>query len=174
MIFTAAQQSSLQGLKQVLHEFYTLSDLQVSYIKSEIFYSGIDDAITSSINLKLGTLPVRYLGVPLVFGKLNNKDCKPLIDKITSRITAWTSWFLSLAGRLQLVNSILTSMYIYWCNNFFLPIKVIRSVESLRSAFLWKGNVSHAKGAKVNWKTMCMPKSKGGLGIKRLLDWNEV
>lgn len=47
-----------------------------------------------------GKLPVRYLGVPLIFGKLTLKDCNSLIERITARIKAWTSRFLSFSGRL--------------------------------------------------------------------------
>lgn len=99
----------------MLQAFHALSGLQVSCSKSEIFCGCVDKTTTSSlatsINLKVGSLPVGYLGVPLISGKLKEKDSKPLLDRITSRInTAWTSRFLCLSGRLQLVSSVLASM----------------------------------------------------------------
>lgn len=48
--------------------------------------------------MKLGRLLVRYLGVPLIAGKLSEADCQPLINKLTARIKSWTSKFLSIAG----------------------------------------------------------------------------
>lgn len=63
------------------------------------------------MGLKLGQLPVRYLGVPLISQKLRDVDCKCLIEKITARISSWTARYLSYAGRWQLVSSILASMY---------------------------------------------------------------
>lgn len=176
MVFSSDHLDSLQGILSVLHEFHMLSGLQISQAKSELFCEGIAENIkiqlASAVSLKVGTLPVRYLGVSLVFEKLKDRDCKPLLDKITARISAWTYRFLSMAGRLQLVTSVLNSMYAYWCNIFLLPTKVMRTVESICCAFLWKGTVSHAKGAKVRWEVVCLPKSEGGLGIKRLQDWN--
>src|SRR4051812_21762551 len=110
MVFSTAKLDSLQGILSFLTEFHSLSGMHVSQAKSELFCGGIAEDIqaqlVSFVHLKLGTLPLRYLGVPLISGKLKDKDCKPLLGRITSRISAWTSRFLSLAGKLQLVNSV--------------------------------------------------------------------
>lgn len=102
-----------------------MSRLGVSYSKSDIFCSGISKELqlqlSSAMELRLGILPVCYLGVPLVSGKISHIDCIPLIDKITARISSWSSRFLTFAGRFQLINSILASVYSYWCNIFLLP-----------------------------------------------------
>jgi hypothetical protein len=36
-----------------------------------------------------GTLPVRYLGVPLITKRLSAVDCDTLVAKIISRIESW-------------------------------------------------------------------------------------
>lgn len=56
--------------------------------------------------------------------------CKPLVDKITSKITSWTSRFLSIVGRLKLINSMLCKMYNFWCN-ILLPKRVIKEVDGM-------------------------------------------
>ncbi|KAJ4891276.1 hypothetical protein Rs2_31024 [Raphanus sativus] len=38
----------------------------------------------------------------------------------------------------------------------------------------WRGAPQSARGAKVCWETVCTPKAEGGLGLKRLADWNQV
>ena len=35
-------------------------------------------------------MPVRYLGLPIITWKLSSKDCIPLIEKITARLSTWT------------------------------------------------------------------------------------
>lgn len=40
------------------------------------------------------------------------------------------------------------------------------------NAFLWKGKEGSVLGAKVRWAQVCMPKEEGGLGLKRLAEWN--
>ncbi|CAL1399343.1 unnamed protein product [Linum trigynum] len=87
---------------------------------------------------KLGTLLVRYLGLPLLAGKLTVKACKPLIDRVVGRITSWKSKSLSYAGKLQLVVSVLYNLSQFWMLIFILPKVVIRAIEKLCSDFLWE------------------------------------
>ena len=84
---------------------------------------------------KLGILPVRYLGVPLVTRRLSARDCEPLVEKITARITSWSAKLLSYAGRLQLIKSVLFSLQNYWWRNFILPKGVMIKVNKLCAGF---------------------------------------
>lgn len=175
MIFTDASPKSLHGIKSALVSFGEMSSLRVSYEKSEIFCSRVHDqkALADIIGLRIGSLPVRHLGVPLISGKLSSADCRALVDKITGA-AIWTVRFLFYAGRLQLVSSILTSMHNYWCDIFMLPKKVIKDVERTCNSFLWNGSVGSVVGAKVGWKAICSPKCEGGLGLRNIEDWNKA
>lgn len=134
-----------------------------------------------AMELEWGALPVRYLGIPLICGKLRmedcqklrKEDCQPLIDKITSRIKSWTSKFLTFAGRLQLFDSVINSMINHWMSVFLLPKSVIKAVEKLFCSFLWSGVSDSSFCAKVAWKKDCIPKIEGGLGLKDLTLWNK-
>lgn len=111
VIFDDASKHCLTGLKEVLDTFYEWSGLKVNYEKSEIFLFGVPEVeincLTSSLRIRRGSLPVRYLGVPLVSGRLSEKDYNPLVEKITARVNSWGTKHLSFAGRLQLVHFIL-------------------------------------------------------------------
>lgn len=48
-------------------------------------------------------------------GKLNDNDCKPLIERMTYKRNSWTSKHLSFAGRLKLLNSLIVSIQNDWC-----------------------------------------------------------
>ena len=58
--------------------------------KSSIFVAGVSNEAAShlaaSMGFVLGNLPVRYLGLPLLTGRLRANDCVPLVQRITSRI----------------------------------------------------------------------------------------
>lgn len=135
---------------------------------------GYQIALASLLDMKSGTLPVKYLGVTFISGKLRDIDCQPLVDKITSRIKTWTTKFLTFAGRLRLIDSILNSMINYWLPVFLLPMKVIKAVERLCCSYLWKGLPGSALGAKVKWQKVCQPKTKRGLGLKDIVVWNKA
>ena len=40
--------------------------------------------------------------------------------------------------------------------------------------FLWSGSDMRTNGAKVAWDQVCLPKKEGGLGIKRITEWNKI
>ena len=67
----------------------------------------VKDQIFGILSFNAGSLPIRYLGVPLISSRLKKSDCKILVEKIVARARSWASRALSYAGRLQLVNSIL-------------------------------------------------------------------
>lgn len=140
IIFSEATASSLQCIQSVLDEFYHLLGLEVNFSKSELLCNNANESIqinlATVLGIKKGTPLMRYLGVPLIAGKLSEGGCKALVDKITARIQSWTSKFLSFAGRLQLICSVLESFTNYWCTIFLIPKKVLKAVSRLCSAFL--------------------------------------
>lgn len=87
---------------------------------------------------------------------------------------SWTGRFLSRAGRLQLINSVITSLANFWMSAFRLPGSCLKEIERLCSAFLWSGPELKTTKAKVSWKEVCLPKAEGGLGIRPLKEVNVV
>ena len=98
----------------------------------------------------------------------------PILEKIRGRIFTWTMRFLSYAGRLQLIQSVLVSIVNFWSAVFRLPSQCIKEIEQLCSAFLWSGPTLKTSGAKVAWKEASKPKNEGGLGIRSLKEVNMV
>ncbi|KAM1264145.1 hypothetical protein ACFX2J_033983 [Malus domestica] len=54
------------------------------------------------------------------------------------------------------------------------PKKILRDIEQRVQKFLWFGKLSGHCVAKVAWDDVCLTKSDGGLGIKKLIDWNRA
>ncbi|KAH0865350.1 hypothetical protein HID58_082561 [Brassica napus] len=63
------------------------------------------DHIKQTSGLTHGTLPIRYLGVPLCTRKLSMANCEPLISSVKAKLTSWSAKTLSFAGRLLLINT---------------------------------------------------------------------
>lgn len=105
---------------------------------------------------------------------MKKSDFQPLLDKVTSRFRSWTVKHLSYAGRLVLVQSVIYSIITFWATIFILPMDCVAALERMCNGFLWKGDSTSAKRAKVSWVSVCTPKICGGLGLKRISEWNQV
>lgn len=100
--------------------------------------------------------------------------CKPLLDRMLSRITSWTTKFLSYAGRAQLIKSVLYAIQMFWAQIFALPKKVIQAVENMCRRFLWTGNIETSRKALVAWDKLCWPKASGGMNFLDIYTWNKA
>ncbi|KAG7581859.1 Reverse transcriptase zinc-binding domain [Arabidopsis suecica] len=178
LIFFDGKEDSLQGVMDILEEFKAESGLGVNKDKTALFLDGgciqENSEMANRLGLLQGSLPVRYLGVPLTSKKMKEQDYQPLIDRILSRFSSWSVKHLSFAGRLQLIQSVIYSIITFWASIFILPNKCLETIERMCCAFLWKGSPFSARGARVSWESVCTPKSSGGLGLRRLQPWNKV
>ena len=152
-IFAKGNATSVQITMDELEKFDTFSGLQVNKQKSAVFLAGINDSVKATIlsmtGFSLRSLPVKYLGVPLISSKLSHSNCQPLLDKIIARIQLWTSRSLSFAGRLQLISSVLYSIQTYWCSMFIIPKFTCYKIEQIFYGFLCSSKDVNARQAKV-------------------------
>jgi len=178
MVFSAGSAHSLEGVLAIFKDFAAFSGLNISLEKSTLFMASISSETCASILARFpfdsGSLPVRYLGLPLMTKRMTLADCLPLLEKIRSRISSWKNRFLSYAGRLQLLNSVISSLTNFSISAFRLPRACIREIEQISAAFLWSGTDLNPHKAKVAWHDVCKPKSEGGLGLRSLVDVNKI
>ena len=123
---------------------------------------------------KIQSLPFTYLGLPMGTTKPRVEHYAPLMNRTERRLTA-TSNFLTHAGRLQLVNSVLSSLPTYAMCSLQVPVAVLEYIDRARRHCLWRGSDTNAKMKPlVAWKKCCKPKKKGGLGIINLKSQNSA
>jgi len=75
----------------------------------------------------------------------------------------WKSQYLSLGGRLTLIN-----MPTYMMSLFPIPDGVIDRLDALRRNHLWEGNSKTKKFHLVRWDTLIESKQAGEMGIRNL------
>lgn len=76
--------------------------------------------------------------------------------------------YLSLGGRVTLINSVLNSLPTYVMFLFPVPASPVKKLNRLRRDFLWKGNKEKKMGGGggynlVKWEVAQSSKSHGGL-----------
>ncbi|KAL0383225.1 UNVERIFIED_CONTAM: hypothetical protein Scaly_0609800 [Sesamum calycinum] len=152
-----------------LELFATLSGLHVNLAKSQLILSKAarhdSTQFLATLGFQEGQLPVKYLEVQLISSRLSLANCRPLLDKINSRIQGWGRISLSFAARVQLIKSALMALNTYWAMAFILPKGIIKEIEKHLQNFLWKG-VARTGYSKVTCSQVCNPIDEGGLGVR--------
>ena len=178
LVFSDGSNHSINGIKAVMRSFKCWTGLDTNPTKSEIFlggYSSIEASVISDLSgFKKGSFPTRYLGLPLNPTRLNFESLQPFLERITNKLHSWTAKCLSFAGKIKMVTSVIYGMVNFWSSVFTLPKRFYAKVDSLCSAFLWNNKTTSASGARVSWESICKPKQEGGLGIRKLEDYQSV
>jgi hypothetical protein len=74
--------------------------------------------------------------------------------------------YVSLGGRIVLLNSVLNSIPIFYLSFMKLPAVVLKKIIRIQREFLWGGVRGGRKINWVSWKEVCKPRGQGGLGVK--------
>jgi hypothetical protein len=142
-------ETHLLHLKEILHNFALSSGLKVNFHKSCLVPINIDQekatSLANAFGCLVGSFPFTYLGLPMGLTKLQVKDYAPLISRIERRLSASSQW-LSYARRLQLVNSVLSSLPTYYMCSLKLPVTVVEIIDKHRKNCLWRGSDFRKKG----------------------------
>jgi hypothetical protein len=99
----------------------------------------INELYADIFTCPIGSLPMKYLGVPIDNKKLNKNLWCHMEEKMEKRLAGWQGRFLSLGGRLTLLNSCLTNVPLYMLSIYPAPKSVIRKLDIYRKRLLWQG-----------------------------------
>jgi hypothetical protein len=114
---------------------------------------------------KLQEMPFTYLELPVGTTKPRVEHFAPLMNRVERQLTSISS-MLTYAGKLQLVNSVLSSLPTFTMCSVAIPMVVHEYFDRARRHCMWRNSESNAKCKPlVAWKKCTRPKRKGGLGI---------
>ena len=146
----------------MLRCYKPLSILKVNFFKST--FGGIRagtntlESFANILNCKLMLVPFTYVDVPV--GTNPRRECTwaPIVKKFEKKLSSWKHKLLSLAGRVFLINFVLTSLPLFF----------------LQRDFLWESMDGGRKIAMVSWEKICIPREKGRLGVKDISIFNKA
>ncbi len=139
LIFFDGTTRSAEVIKVVLDAFSSASGLKINYAKSSIIPINLASSQASELASFLGCssfgFPFTYLGLPLSPKALSKSDYLPLIEKLDKRLAGWKGLLLSRAGRLVLLNAVLSSVPAFFCSAFLVPTWVSKAIDKIRRGF---------------------------------------
>ena len=119
-------------------------------------------------------MPLKCLGLPLGAKFKDLSVWNPILERMERRLVDWKRMYLSKGGKVTLIKSSLSSLPTYFLSLLPLPGKVAKRIEKLQRDFMWNGIGGEPKMHLVNWAKVCRPLQDGGLGIRRLGNFNSA
>ena len=98
----------------------------------------------------------------------------PILERMEKKLSSWKRLSLSKGGRLTLLKSTLSSLPTYYLSLFTIPKAVATRLERIQRNFLWGSSVECFKYPLVAWEKVCLPHELGGLGIRKLVPFNQA
>jgi hypothetical protein len=168
----------LLALKTLLQTFADATGLRVNYSKSCLLPINVDEnqlqLLANTFGCAVGSLPFTYLGLFLGTSRPTIQDLSPIVDHIERRLNA-SARFLDYGGRLQLINSVLSTLPNHYLTSLKINKTIIKIFDRSRRHCLWaKEEDSSSVNSLAAWPLVCRPKKKGGLGIKNLEIHNQA
>jgi hypothetical protein len=117
---------------------------------------------------KASSLPFWYLGIPIHYRRLLNKEWNPVENRFEKKLGCWLGKLLSYGDRLILINLVLTSLPMFMLSFLEIPKGVQKRLDFYCSRFFWQSDEHKRKYRLTKWNIICRPKDQGGLGIEVL------
>nr|KYP69874.1 Retrovirus-related Pol polyprotein LINE-1 [Cajanus cajan] len=163
ILFSEASMNQAEIIRDCLDRFCASSGQKVSLEKTKIFFSKnvahtVRDDISSGLGFQRTNNLGKYLGIPAHHSRVCRRDYQNVINCVNKRLSGWKASTLSFAGRLTLCKSVIEAIPSYTSKQF----------DKLCMSFLWGDSPTSRKIHAISWKTICMPKDQGGLGLRSM------
>ena len=117
-------------------------------------------------NIKFASNLGKYLGFPLIQGKVKKSDLNFMMESIQSKFATWKGWLLKKARKVTLAKSVLAAIPTYSMQQISLPQSVCLGIDKMVWNFIWGGHTSGQGIHLVNWNIVSSPRNYGRLGIR--------
>ncbi|KAJ8440029.1 hypothetical protein Cgig2_020517 [Carnegiea gigantea] len=114
----------------------------------------------------------RYLGTPTINGRVTKHTFDSIMNRVDKRLAGWKTRILSNAGRLTLVQTVISTIPSFAMQMAKLLRSLCDDIDRKSNRFLW-GGIEHHRGVhKVSWETITKTQEEGGFGLQPMRQLN--
>ena len=177
LFFCEANTKSVFNIKAILQCFELSSGLKVNFAKSRIGGTGLDQVVlqrfTTILNCDTMVSPFIYLGMSVGGSHKCGDFWNGVIEKVQARLSRWKGRCLTMAGRIFLIKSVLSSIPLFFCHYSNCLLGWQESLLGYKEIFSGSGVQKEGRllGLPGDWPVSLA--SLGGLGllIQSCLTW---
>ncbi|XP_058725614.1 uncharacterized protein LOC131596896 [Vicia villosa] len=149
----------------------------VNLDKSEVSFSrNVCEADANLIRKRMGVKAdvnhSKYLGLPVVFGRLKRDVFTMVIERVWNKLKEWKERFLSRAGKEVLIKAVAQAIPTYIMSCYKLPESTCHEIETLLAKLWWGSRNGERKVHWLSWDKMARAKGVRGLGFRGVSDFN--
>ncbi|PKI70142.1 hypothetical protein CRG98_009474 [Punica granatum] len=179
LLFAEASLEQIQRIMEALQLFCGASGQRISAEKTMMFFSkneneSLRHQIYSCCSFTVTDDLGKYLGVPLIHGRVTRQTHYRIVDRVKARLSGWLASTLSMAGRVTLVKSVLTSIPSFTMQSTRILLSILSEIERLCRDFVWVNSMEQRKIHLSNWNAITQQLLRGWLGIRRLNEFNDA
>jgi len=128
-------------LSVMLNSFEFTSGFKVNISKSRFGGIGVEQSkilyFATILNCEVMRIPFKYLGMPLGGCHKRGEFWDEVVNRVKKRLGRWKGRFISMARRICLIKSVLSSIPLFYLSLFKIPSIVLKKIVSLQRNFLW-------------------------------------
>ncbi|GKU96029.1 hypothetical protein SLEP1_g9310 [Rubroshorea leprosula] len=125
LIMGKATKENIWVVKCIMRCFELVSGLKINYAKSQLMSTNVEKEWTTEmaylLNCKIGKIPFKYLGTHVGGNSRSISHWKGLVETFEKKLSGWKGRYLSMGGRITLVNSVLSSLPVFQMSTHLLP-----------------------------------------------------
>ena len=164
-IASICSEESIKSILEELDKFKYQSGFTVSYEKTTMYRIGSLRHSNASLydidSVKWSNEDINVLGVTVAHEDIVRKNYWPTIQKVKEVLNAWYNRGLSLMGKIQVVNTLVASLFVYKMMVLpEIPSYIVKTIDNLIREFLWNG-----KKSKIAYNILQNQKKDGGLQL---------
>ncbi len=159
-LFVKDKESLCHALK-ILSHFSKCAGLKLNKDKSEIIVLDNVEPAKHVCGIAVATKPIKVLGIWITkdVEEIISLNLNERLEKLKLLLNMWSQRYLTLKGKVTIVNTLALSQIMYTCSVLYTPLYFIDEVNNLIKSFMWPKKV-HVKHS-----TVIAPICEGGLSL---------